>query len=83
MMDSDAGIEVVGEASDGREAVELTEQLRPDVITMDILMPVMDGFQATKEIMNETPTRGTGGLLVSWSVRLASAFAFSNANLYY
>lgn len=44
-------IEVVGEAEDGRQALELASQLRPDLITMDLEMPVMDGLQAIEEIM--------------------------------
>ncbi len=43
-------LEVIGEASDGQQAVELTFQLRPDVVIMDINMPRMNGIQATQEI---------------------------------
>src|ERR1700732_3808953 len=50
-------VQGVGHAKDGREAVRLSESLKPDVITMDINMPVMDGLQATAEIMttNQRP----------------------------
>lgn len=49
-------IKVVGTASNGREGVELAEKLRPDVITMDYEMPVMDGISAVREIMSKCPT---------------------------
>jgi two-component system, chemotaxis family, protein-glutamate methylesterase/glutaminase len=49
-------IEVVGEAGDGRKAIDLAQQLRPDIVTMDVLMPVMDGLSATEEIMRLCPT---------------------------
>lgn len=52
----DPAFEVVGEAKDGKEGVELTQKLRPDVITMDVEMPVMDGITAVKEIMTKCPT---------------------------
>ncbi|NWO05241.1 MAG: chemotaxis response regulator protein-glutamate methylesterase [Alteromonadaceae bacterium] len=48
-------IKVVGTASNGREGVELAEKLRPDVITMDYEMPVMDGISAVREIMKKCP----------------------------
>ncbi len=50
-------IEVVGEAADGREAVELACRHRPDLVTMDVAMPVLDGIGAVRRIMRDCPTR--------------------------
>jgi two-component system chemotaxis response regulator CheB len=49
-------LEVIGDAANGRDAVTKTAQLRPDVVTMDIEMPVLDGISAVREIMQKTPT---------------------------
>ncbi len=51
----DPGLEVVGEAENGTEALRLARQLRPDVVLMDLLMPVMDGIAATAAIRHELP----------------------------
>jgi len=51
----DPELEVVGEAVDGAEALRLARQLRPDVVLMDLLMPVMDGIAATAAIRHELP----------------------------
>jgi len=48
ILESEPGLAVIGEGGDGREAVEMAQRLRPDVILMDVRMPVMDGIEATK-----------------------------------
>ncbi len=55
IINSDPQLEVVGQARDGRDGVQLAESLRPDVITMDIKMPHVDGLQATELIMSQHP----------------------------
>ncbi|MRG85302.1 response regulator [Salinibacillus xinjiangensis] len=49
---SKAGHEIIGEASDGRQAIERYKELKPDLVTMDITMPNMNGMDATKEILS-------------------------------
>ena len=56
VLESDPDIEVVGEAGDGQTGVELCQALRPDVITLDMLLPVMSGLAATEQIMAHVPT---------------------------
>ena len=56
MIKSDPGMEVVGNAASGEQAISLAEQLKPDLITMDIHMPDMNGFEASQEIMVRCPT---------------------------
>ena len=56
ILSADPEIQVVGEARDGIEAVEMTQRLHPDLVTMDIHMPRLDGLAATKEIMITAPT---------------------------
>ena len=55
VLSADGRVEVVAQAADGAEAVKLALELEPDVVLMDISMPVMDGFQATRQIRKQQP----------------------------
>jgi DNA-binding NarL/FixJ family response regulator len=57
LLDAEDGIDVVGEAVDGREAVELCRRTRPDVVLMDVRMPVVDGITATRDVVRTTAAR--------------------------
>ena len=57
------GLDVCGEAANGLEALEMATQLRPDLVILDITMPVLDGFTAAREITKRLP--GVGILLLS------------------
>lgn len=56
MLESDARIKVIGTAENGAEAVKMAGRLRPDLVTMDVEMPVLDGISATRQIMQSRPT---------------------------
>jgi NarL family two-component system response regulator LiaR len=54
-LELDPALEVVGEAGNGEEAVTMAQRLEPDVVLMDLLMPVMDGIEATRQIRRQLP----------------------------
>jgi DNA-binding NarL/FixJ family response regulator len=56
LINREADMEVVGEAENGEKAITLTRELLPDVILMDVKMPIMDGAEATTRILNELPS---------------------------
>jgi DNA-binding NarL/FixJ family response regulator len=55
ILSAQADMEIVGEAANGREAVELAEQLRPDVVVMDVAMPELNGIEATRRLADSSP----------------------------
>jgi DNA-binding NarL/FixJ family response regulator len=55
LLELDVNIKIVGEAKNGREAVRLTQSLHPDVVVMDLAMPLLTGLQATQQIMEVLP----------------------------
>jgi two-component system, NarL family, response regulator LiaR len=66
-------IQVVGEAGDGDSAVELVRQLKPDVVLMDLELPTISGFEATRRIVSENPSIRVIGLSAYESVEFADA----------
>jgi DNA-binding NarL/FixJ family response regulator len=63
LLDAEPDLEVAGEAADGREAVDLTRRLSPDLVVMDIRMPELDGLEATEQITSD-PALGSTRVLV-------------------
>lgn len=63
LLESDAGFEVVGEAGNGHEAVQLVEELQPDILVLDLMMEGMNGIEVTRHLSKRSP--GTGIVILS------------------
>lgn len=82
MIEQQADIEILGEASDGQQAVELAQKTNPNIIIMDINMPVMDGLEATKIIKEQMPSIQIIGLSVHQSVDVKENMLHAGASAY-
>jgi DNA-binding NarL/FixJ family response regulator len=65
LLDAEPDLEVAGEAADGREAVDLTRELNPDLVVMDIRMPELDGLEATERITSDPALSSTRILVLT------------------
>lgn len=77
-----AGLEVVGEAADGRQAVQLAERLGPDIVVMDVVMPELNGIDATRTIVARCPSVKVIGLSVSADRRYVQTLLAAGASGY-
>jgi two-component system invasion response regulator UvrY len=81
-LQSDAGMQVVGEAGDGGLAVEMAKELNPDVVIMDIVMPLVNGIDATRQIVHDCPHTQVIGLSVHVSKAYATRMLMAGASAY-
>jgi len=79
VLELESGVQVVGEAADGTTAIQLVEQLHPDVVVMDVVLPRVDGVDATRRIVHDHPRMIVIGLSVhdsrTYAVRMLQAGA--------
>jgi len=82
LLESRPDVQVIGEAADGRQAVEMAQQLAPDLIIMDISMPGLNGVEATRKIMDDTPSTRIIGLSMHTDRRYTSEMLKAGATGY-
>ena len=75
-------LEVVGEAADGAEAIQRAEELRPDVVLMDVDMPTMDGMEATRRLTEQHADIAVIGLSVHEDASVSRAMTAAGAHAY-
>ena len=81
-LQADGGMEIVGEAGDGGMAVELAKTLNPDIVIMDIVMPLVNGIDATRQIVHDCPHTQIIGLSVHASKAYVSRMLKAGASAY-
>lgn len=82
LLEGEPGLEVVGEASDGDEAISLAVELRPDVVLMDVRMPVLNGFAATRRIRELVPKAQVVALTAYDEQEVVAAMIEAGASAY-
>jgi len=82
LMQFEPDLEIVGQAADGPEAIELAERLRPDVIIMDVNLPGMNGVEATKRILARIPNAKVIGLSMHTDENIVNAMRDAGAVAY-
>ncbi len=79
IIDADDAIQVVGESASGEEALRMTQQLRPDVVVMDVNLPQMGGIEATRQIKHQFPSTVVIGLSVRTDAQIAPSMKAAGA----